>query len=247
MTAYGSMTYQLGAATRQLHFRQHSTDQTVIKEVLVDQQYDLRRLVRAGELLDYATRMRATGRKPLIVDAGANIGTASIYFRGNMPDAHIIAIEPARSNFELLSRNVEGLGIELLNGAVSSSTGRARVVDPGRGEWAYRTVAIAESENTADTVPQVTINDILRLHAVQAFPFMVKIDIEGAEGDLFSGNTEWVARTPLLIVELHDWLLPKGGTSKPFLQCIAKLDRDFVQIGEDIYSIANDLGALDGS
>jgi FkbM family methyltransferase len=241
------MTYQLGAATRQLHFRQQSSDQAVIKQVLVDQQYDLRRLARAGELLDYATRMRATGRKPLIVDAGANIGTASIYFHGNMPDAHIVAVEPARDNFELLSRNVEGIVAELLNSAVASSSGRARVIDPGRGEWAYRTAAIPDTETATDSVPNVTINDIFRAHAVQAFPFIVKVDIEGAEGDLFSCNTEWVARTPLLIVELHDWLLPKSRTSHSFLQCIARLDRDFVYVGEDVYSIANNLDALDAS
>ena len=162
-----------------------------------------------------------------------------------MPDAHIVAIEPARDNFELLSRNVDGLGVELLNGAVSSSAGRARVVDPGRGEWAYRTVADCGVRERAGLGAACDHQRHLRAHAAQAFPFLVKVDIEGAEGDLFSGNTEWVARTPLVIVELHDWLLPKGRTSQPFLQCIAKLDRDFVYVGEDVYSIANDLSALD--
>jgi hypothetical protein len=61
---------------------------------------------------------------------------------------------------------------------------------------------------------------------------------------LFSGNTEWVARSPLIIVELHDWLLPKAKTSRPFLQCISQLDRDFIYHGEDVYSIANDFDAL---
>ena len=72
----------------------------------------------------------------------------------------------------------------------------------------------------------------------------MKVDIEGAEKDLFRSNTEWVAVTPIIIVELHDWLLPKGGTSRPFLQCVSKLDRDFVYLGEDVYSIANDLAGL---
>ena len=63
---------------------------------------------------------------------------------------------------------------------------------------------------------------------------MAKIDIEGAEQDLFSDNIEWITLTPLLIVELHDWLLPKGRTSRPFLECISKLDRDFVSIAQDI-------------
>ena len=44
-----------------------------------------------------------------------------------------------------------------------------------------------------------------------------------------------------MIIELHDWLLPSQGNSLPFLQCVSRLDRDFVYIGEHVYSIANDL------
>src|SRR5262249_4668764 len=43
----------------------------------------------------------------------------------------------------------------------------------------------------------------------------------------------------LLIVELHDWLLTKSASSRKFLQCISQLDRDFVYIGEDVFSISN--------
>ena len=74
----------------------------------------------------------------------------------------------------------------------------------------------------ADTVPRVTVNQIYASHARPHFPFIVKVDIEGVELDLFSGNTEWVARTPLLIVEPHNWLLPRDGTLRPFLQCITE-------------------------
>jgi hypothetical protein len=96
----------------------------------------------------------------------------------------------------------------------------------------------------ADNVSRVTVNDIYKSHIQGFFPFIVKVDIEGGEIDLFAAHTEWVARTPLIIVELHDWLLPKGRTAAPFLRCIAQLDRDFVCIGKNIYSIANDLDAL---
>jgi hypothetical protein len=70
-------------------------------------------------------------------------------------------------------------------------------------------------------------------------PFLVKIDIEGAEQDLFSCNVEWIEKFPILIIELHDWLLPSQGTSRNFLKAIAPLDRDFVFFGENIFSIAN--------
>ena len=66
------------------------------------------------------------------------------YFLGNMPDARVVAIEPEAGNFDLLSRNVDGLAVETVNAAVSSAPGRARTVDPGRGHWGYRTTDAAE-------------------------------------------------------------------------------------------------------
>ncbi len=84
-----------------------------------------------------------------------------------------------------------------------------------------------------------TINDIFRQNAATHFPFIVKIDIEGGEAALCSDATERVGQTPILIVELHDWLLPRRGISQPFLKSIAPLDRDLIHIGEDIYSISN--------
>jgi FkbM family methyltransferase len=204
MTTYTSREYDFGAHKRHFHYRQQSTDEAIIKQIFVDQHYNLGRIPRGAELFEYVEHRKADGRKPLIVDAGANIGAASIYFMGGILGAHVVAIEPDRENFDLLRRNVEGLDVETIKAAVSATTGRARVVDPGRGQWAYRTEPTAENDGTSDSVPRVTINDIFHSHAASTFPFLVKIDIEGAEQDLFSGNTEWVARSPLVIIELHD-------------------------------------------
>src|ERR1041385_3761622 len=41
----------------------------------------------------------------LIIDCGANVGYASLYFLTKFPRAHIIAIEPDRANFDMLLRN----------------------------------------------------------------------------------------------------------------------------------------------
>jgi hypothetical protein len=131
----------------------------------------------------------------------------------------------------------------MLQGALSSARGRARLVDPGVGHWGYRTEATQTSDG--NSVPRFTVNDIYQQCDAICFPFIVKVDIEGGEADLFSVNTEWVARTPLLIVELHDWMLPRSANSRAFLRCISQLDRDFIyNIGEDVYSIANDLDTL---
>jgi len=227
-------------SVRKFYYRENTSDVAVIQLILISKQYDLGRLRRSSELRGFLQRKRMTGKTPLIIDAGANIGASAIYFLSAVPDAQVVAIEPETGNFQLLALNTAGLRVETLRAAVSSTHGMARVIDPGEGHWGYRTQNINEAD-PGPAVPRFTINEIYRRHATQCFPLIVKIDIEGGESDLFSANTEWVAATPILIIELHDKFLLKSANSRTFLQCVAHLNRDFVYIGEDIYSIANDL------
>lgn len=240
------MEIGFGGAKRPFFYRKNSTDEQVIKEVLIDQQYDLNRLVRSPELIGFIRRCEAGRARPLIVDAGANIGASVIHFMAQlMPVARpvIVAIEPHAENFQLLAKNVAGLDVRAIQAGVASAPGRMRVIDPGQGHWGYRTES-ATIEDALDSVPCLTIDAIFDDHARDLVPFIVKVDIEGAEKALFSANTDWIRRTPLVIVETHDWLFPRQATARPFLSCIAGLDRDFISIGDDLYSIANDLDRL---
>jgi FkbM family methyltransferase len=238
-----SASLSIGTQNRQFFYRKQSSDEVVIKQIFNNREYDFRRLRRSRELEDFLGRHKAHNLKPLIVDAGANIGASPIYFLSIVPDALVVAVEPDFGNFELLSKNVEGLSVVATRAAISSTPGWARAFDVGEGFWGYRTQRI-DSCMVPGSVPSVTVNAIYEQHSSGLYPFLVKVDIEGAEMELFSSNTEWVSRTPLIIIELHDWLLPKSGCSRPFLRCISDLDRDFVSIGENIFSIANDLHPL---
>jgi FkbM family methyltransferase len=242
MSIYASTTLSFGNVSREFYFRKKSTDEAVMQQIFVQKNYNMAHLARVAELKNFLLQRTAAGLRPLVVDAGANIGASAVYFQGNIADALVVAVEPDRENWQLLQKNVAGLAVEPIRGAISSSAGRAQVVDPGEGYWAYRTRPA--DETAADAVPCVTINDIFASHTAGFFPFIVKVDIEGAEADLFASNTEWVARTPVLIVELHDWMFPKAGTALPFLQCVSKLNRDFLHMGEDVWSIAHDLDAM---
>jgi hypothetical protein len=44
--------------------------------------------------------------------------------------------------------------------------------------------------------------------APDATPFLMKIDVEGAESDLFQTPYAGFQRFPALAIELHDWILP---------------------------------------
>jgi FkbM family methyltransferase len=232
----------LGSANKTFHFRRGTSDEGVIEEIFKKGDYNFGRLRRGAELSALYTRISAS-RSPLIIDAGANIGASSVYFAYSFPRARVVAIEPVDSNFELLVANSADTTIECVHAALASNTGQVNVLDPGQGFWGFRT-GTAESPAVGKRVQSVgcvTINDIYKSHGHDCAPFMVKIDIEGGEDDLFSANTEWVADTPIILIELHDWMLTGTANSRTFLQCIAGLDRDFVHIGENIFSIDNDM------
>jgi FkbM family methyltransferase len=224
--------------TREFYYRPGTSDEPALTQIFQNQEYSVQRLRRGGEIQQFIDARHNSGRRPLIIDAGANIGASAVFFALTFPAAVIVAIEPEESNFALLRRNVDGLDVRCLQAGLSSSAGHLRVSDPGQGHWGYRTEPAAEEAG----VPCVTVSQIYQRECrPDIFPFIVKIDIEGAEADVFDSNTAWLAQTPIVMIELHDWLLPKSGTSRPFLQCIAGQPRDFIMVGENIFSISHSL------
>ena len=220
-----------------LSYRRWTSDEGVALQIFNSRDYDVTKLRRYADLKSFLDRIHSRGQRPLIIDAGANIGLSSVFFAMHFPTALVVAVEPEEKNFDVLRMNAARFDIECLKAAISSQNGRAKVTDPGRGDWGYQTEPAADGD-----VPSVTINSLYRRYAKDRIvPFIVKIDIEGGEKDLFALNTESIRETPLLIVELHDWLFPKSGTSGPFLRSIAGLDRDFLQRSENVFSISNSM------
>lgn len=72
----------------------------------------------------------------------------------------------------------------------------------------------------------------------QTYP-SVKPDLAHFEEELYSKNTKWVDKSPLRIVELDNSTLPRERNSGNVLSVMAQLDRDFVHIGENVFSISN--------
>jgi FkbM family methyltransferase len=232
-----TLELQLKNGTRRnFSHRGTKADMGVIQQIFVNKDYSLDRLRRGAELRDLYRSFVKGGKTPLIIDAGANIGASVCWFAIQYPECRIVAVEPDARNFDLLTENVAGLNVELHDAAIGSHNGRVSLIDPGEGEWGYRTEL-----NPNGACRMISISQLVQNNSEYGFvPFIAKIDIEGGEGNLFQEPNDWVNKFPLLIVELHDWLLPKQKTSQSFLKCISKYDRDFVCIGENIFSIRND-------
>ena len=193
---------------------------------------------------EYVGRQAQMGLQPLIVDAGANIGASAVYFVIAYPNACVVALEPDVGNFGLLSKNTADLNVEALNAAISSTRGRARVFDPGEGAWGYRTKLISEDE-IFDRRSTPRHNQMTSTTPILPgfFPLSSRSTLKAPSLTCSLEVRNGSNTTPLIIIELHDWLLPKSGTSRPFpgmyLQTRSRLQ---FQIGQEIFSIANDLG-----
>jgi FkbM family methyltransferase len=155
---------------------------------------------------------------PVIVDAGAYVGAASIFFRNSFPLSHVIAIEPDPESFTLLERNLASVGgTTAVEGAVAAHHGHVQVVHVGES-WATRV------ERSDRGIPVVTMNEAFDM-VPNGEPFIAKVNIEGFESELFSDNLEWLDRISLLFIEPHDWLLPDRHSSRSFQRALG--EREF--------------------
>ncbi|HET6674484.1 MAG TPA: FkbM family methyltransferase [Nitrospiraceae bacterium] len=216
-----------GAMDARVFLRPASSDLLNFEQIFLGGDYNVHRLPRQQEIVELYRSMRT----PLIVDLGANIGLASLYFQKSWPRATVVAVEPDADNFRMLCRNAPE--VTPIHAAIASERGRATIVNPDSAAWGYQTRLAHEG-----AIEAITVADILERHPA-CQPFICKIDIEGAEKELFSKNTDWLAAFPVVIIELHDWMAPGGATARNFLRRAADLDRDFLVAGENVWSIAN--------
>ena len=145
------------------------------------------------------------------------------------PSARVLAVEPEPSNAALLRRNVASLAlVEAIEGAVWPRSGRVTPVDVGKGKWGHRIVEDPRGRVRAYTVPE-----LLGWAGVDDAD-LVKVDIEGSELELFSENTEWLAGTRALAIELHDRFRP--GCREALDGAIARSGAGFreSQVGESV-------------
>jgi hypothetical protein len=109
------------------------------------------------------------------------------------------------------------------------------ISNPLSGSASFRLQEASEpvSDEQSDLLRGYTILEILRRDEANRL-FLVKIDIEGAEAEVFQESTEWLELATMLIIELHDWLMPGQGTSRNFFKRVAENKFDVVLRGENL-------------
>jgi FkbM family methyltransferase len=170
----------------------------------------------------------------IIIDGGAYTGFSTVFFANKYPKAKIIAIEPEWSNYQLLEKNTSDYcGIELYNTAIWNKNSYLKIKDSRQAKSAFMVEERISDEQ--GSFRAVTIGDILNNSGFDEIDIL-KLDIEGAEKEVFSHNyEEWLNKVNILIIELHDRM--KEGCSKAFFSAIKKYTFNKTFKGENIVLI----------
>jgi FkbM family methyltransferase len=134
----------------------------------------------------------------LVVDLGSNIGTTVAHFAQLWPDATIVGVELDPENARLARANVARFGerCTIVQAAIAAADGELRYTPSPGEEWGYRAGAAGTS-----VVPALSLETL-----VAGLPCDVdylKVDVEGAEAEVFRTGGDWANHVRVLKCEVH--------------------------------------------
>jgi FkbM family methyltransferase len=159
-----------------------------------------------------------------VIDAGANIGLSAVYFATRFPNAKVVAIEPQGENFRLLERNTRHYPqVVPLHAALWSDDTTLGLSNPDDRVDSYQ----YSPDAVVETVEAFNMNSVLARFDMARVD-VLKIDIEGAETEVFAPKPEWVGRVGMFIIELHG-----AAARHAFTAATSALDAERYRHGED--------------
>lgn len=165
-----------------------------------------------------------------ILDAGGNIGMASLYFSSLFPECEIFAVEPDSDNFKALQKNTSNYSnIKALQGGVWYTNEPLQIT---RNEGLSAGLVLKTAEEATEKVNGYTIEKLMEIFQLEYIDIL-KIDVEGAEKEIFEkGNIDWLSKVGIIVIELHD--LYKEGTAIAFFNAVQqKFSKIYFQ-GENV-------------
>jgi FkbM family methyltransferase len=147
-------------------------------------------------------------KKPkLVVDCGANVGYSSVYFLSKYPECFVIAVEPDANNFAILEKNLSFYRgrYDAIQAALWPRAEKLQfnnLFSNVGQEWARRVEKVAPSVQLSEHIKTVDIGTLIKRSRFDRVSIL-KIDIEGAEGELFSSAIEWLDLVDNIVIELH--------------------------------------------
>ena len=170
-------------AVQQLTLRTYSGDLFVFHEIFVTNCYSI------------PDCLRRTTRS--VVDLGANIGLATLFYSRMFPHATFACVEPASLNVDLLKRNLASLAgrVVIIDGAVRDRAGFADFDNSG---WSWG----GQIKRGGDVrVRCYTMDEIMKTAGLTRID-LLKVDIENGVETLFGSDNAWLGKVQTIVAEL---------------------------------------------
>ena len=188
----GECSLRLKALPDPLTLRRANSDIFVVRDVFENQDYGV---IRRMNLPPDA----------IIVDLGANIGIASLYFASLFPQSRIVAVEPDGENCDLLQRNCASLfasrRLSVEQAFVAAADGAA-AIDRSDQSWGFKKIDSAHPASNGQAIRCLSMPSLLAAHGIDRID-LLKCDIEGSEAELFANCAPWIHRVSNLVIEVH--------------------------------------------
>ena len=142
----------------------------------------------------------------LVLDLGANVGYTAAYFLSRHPTCFVVAVEPDGGNFAMLEKNLTPYAgrYKAVRAAVWPEPTELflHAETTGLGnEWGRRVTTDPRSTAPVEGIDITTLMAMTEYESIS----ILKVDIEGAERELFARNfSGWLDRTDNIVVEIHD-------------------------------------------
>jgi FkbM family methyltransferase len=147
---------------------------------------------------------------PMIIDAGANIGLATLFFKSQYPGAKIKAFEPNPQAFAYLKKNIESNGVtdaEIHNVALGDEEGPITIYlssDMARGDIGVSAIKQhVEYFHGGGTTSEMTVSCKKLSTFIDGELDLLKLDIEGSEAKVVRELGTRLTQIKNLVMEYH--------------------------------------------
>jgi len=148
--------------------------------------------------------------EPVIIDAGAHIGLATLYFKKLYPKSKIWAIEPLIENYTILQKNISEnilLDVEMINAALTEAGSEMTIYfdntplkwwsTAGRHNGAWNNQQVSQSRE----VPAIQLSSLIT--QINRPIDLIKMDIEGNELSVLKEARSHLENVQNMIIEYH--------------------------------------------
>jgi FkbM family methyltransferase len=146
---------------------------------------------------------RSDTMSPRILDCGANVGLASLFFKRAYPAARVTAYEADPALFAMLQANLGSNGagdVEAVHAALWTSTGTVTFRCEGSDSGMIGLLPGA-IDGQSVTVPSLRLRDLLDREPCD----LLKLDIEGAEDAVLDDCEPVLHRVKAMVMDVHEF------------------------------------------